>query len=118
MKNNFQNEEKLKGMTTKGEQNEVAKRLAKRDDNGIFYTEENPLVINDNTKILEIVKKDVENESLLDSEREIRIVFKDENGSKSKEPYTKDVNTMMSLEEFEEEVSKCSDEDEIDDLQM
>lgn len=119
MENNLKKGKNLKGESLKERQNEVAKNLATRDDNGIYYKEENPLVINENLKILEIKEKDVENETLLDLGREVRIVFQDEKGScKSKEPYTRDIYVAESLEELEGKLSECSEEEDIEDLQL
>lgn len=124
MKKNFQNESK-EGVSLKKRQNKVAMQSATRDEEHIYYEPKYPLVINEENKVVELyVIRDEEDEEMtsLNKEKTIRIVFKDKDecenltSNSEKVPYVIDIHTYMSLEEFEKALSKCNDEEEIEDL--
>lgn len=129
MKKNFQKGNK-NGVSLKRRQNNVAMQLATREEDHIYYEPKNPLVINEENKVLEIfVKRDEEDEyeevASFDTEKVIRIVFKDKDESErnivqefnsEKVPYSIDIHTYLTLDEFERALSKCNSEEEIEDL--
>lgn len=127
--------ENLKRMT-KSQRNEMAVEAATKTEDHIYYDYEYPLVINKDLKIEEIfrLKEDEEeynenynyyNEDDEDSiqpsfenNNVIRIVFKNkEISQKEKQQFIMDINSELTLEEFEQKLLKCKDESDIEDLQ-
>ena len=47
----------------------------------------------------------------------IRIVFKNKEKSQKKQQFIMDINSELTLEEFEQKLLKCKDESDIEDLQ-
>ncbi len=106
----------------KQEQNELAIVLAQRDEDCILYEDNNPLVINKNCKITKIEVKDEEYDR--NNEKDVKIEFQEDEEKSTldeykseKTPYTMDIHTFLSLDEFEERLSKCNDLSEIEDLE-
>lgn len=125
--------ENLKRMS-KRQMNEMALEAATKTEEHIYYDYEYPLVINKDLKIEEIfrLKEDEEeynknynyyNEDDEDSiqpsfenNNVIRIVFKNKEKSQ-KEQFIMDINSELTLEEFEQKLLKCKYESDIEDLQ-
>ncbi len=125
--------ENLKRMT-KSQRNEMAVEAATKTKDHFYYDYEYPLVINKDLKIEEIfrLKEDEEeynknynyyNEDDEDSiqpsfenNNVIRIVFKNKEKSQ-KEQFIMDINSELTLEEFEQKLLKCKYESDIEDLQ-
>ena len=117
-----------KEVEVKEAMNNIAKENSTRSEDRIEYDVEHPLVINESTKILELgIHKDEYDLGCLEENyrgrKVIRIVFKNEEYDylkRKKEdevnPYILDVSTRLSLEDFENQLSKCESEDEIMDL--
>ena len=117
-----------KEVEVKEAMNNIAKENSTRSEDRIEYDVEHPLVINESTKILELgIHKDEYDFGCLEESyrgrKVIRIVFKNEEYDylkRKKEdevnPYILDVSTRLSLEDFENQLSKCESEDEIMDL--
>lgn len=117
-----------KEVEVKEAMNNIAKENSTRSEDRIEYDVEHPLVINESTKILELgIHKDEYDFGCLEENyrgrKVIRIVFKNEEYDylkRKKEdevnPYILDVSTRLSLEDFENQLSKCESEDEIMDL--
>lgn len=117
-----------KEVEVKEAMNNIAKENSTRSEDRIEYDVEHPLVINESTKILELgIHKDEYDFGCLEENyrgrKVIRIVFKNEEYDylkRKKEdevnPYILDVSTRLSLEDFENQLSKCESEDEITDL--
>lgn len=122
-------EKKLKGVS-KYRQNEIAVNMSVKDADHIYYDFNNPLVINSESKIMEIfVLNDEENEEVenvvtsLDVPKTVRIVFKDEcpkyteqRGSEDPTAYTMDIITTMSIEEFQDRLVLCNNDSDIEDI--
>ena len=126
--------ENLKRMT-KSQRNEMALEAATKTEEHIYYDYEYPLVINKDLKIEEIfrLKEDEEEynknynyyneddeESIqpsFENNNVIRIVFKNKEKSQKKQQFIMDINTELTLEEFEQKLLKCKDESDIEDLQ-
>jgi len=122
-------EKKLKGVS-KDRQNEIAVNMSVKNTDHIYYDINYPLVINSESKVMEIfVLEDEENEEVnvmvttLDVPKTIRVVFKDECPKYSEQresgdatPYTVDIRTTMSLEEFQDRLVLCNDESDIEDI--
>lgn len=107
--------------------NELAKEYSNRSEEKIEYDVEHPLVVDQNTKILDLeIYKDKYDECLTDIYKDrkmIRLTFEDEdfdyiNKSRAEEenPYVLDIPTRLSLEEVEKYISECESEDEISNL--
>lgn len=125
--------ENLKRMS-KRQMNEMALEAATKTEEHIYYDYEYPLIINKDLKIEEIfrLKEDEEeynknynyyNEDDEDSiqpsfenNNVIRIVFKNKEKSQ-KEQFIMDINSELTLEEFEQKLLKCKYESDIEDLQ-
>jgi hypothetical protein len=125
-------QEKTKIDVSKKRQNELAIENATRDEDHIYYDYKTPLVINEDSKILEVfVKKDYEDEEdeipSYEEVRVVRIVFKDKeesetrkslfNNMSEKVPYTLDIVTSKTLEEIEEALCSCENEEDIEDIE-
>lgn len=125
--------ENLKRMT-KSQRNEMAVEAATKTKDHFYYDYEYPLVINKDLKIEEIfrLKEDEEynenynyyneddEESIqpsFENNNVIRIVFKNKEKSQKKQQFIMDINTELTLEEFEQKLLKCKDESDIEDLQ-
>lgn len=127
--------ENLKRMT-KSQRNEMAVEAATKTEDHIYYDYEYPLVINKDLKIEEIyLLKEYEeeynenynyyNEDDEDSiqpsfknDNVIRIIFKNKEKSQNeKQQFIMDINSELTLEEFEQKLLKCKDESDIEDLQ-
>lgn len=127
--------ENLKRMS-KRQMNEMAVEAATKTKDHFYYDYEYPLVINKDLKIEEIfrLKEDEEEynknynyyneddeESIqpsFENNNVIRIVFKNkEISQKEKQQFIMDINTELTLEEFEQKLLKCKDESDIEDLQ-
>ena len=127
--------ENLKRMT-KSQRNEMAVEAATKTEDHIYYDYEYPLVINKDLKIEEIfrLKEDEEEynenynyyneddeESIqpsFENNNVIRIVFKNkEKSQKKQQQFIMDINSELTLEEFEQKLLKCKDESDIEDLQ-
>ncbi len=127
--------ENLKRMT-KSQRNEMALEAATKTEEHIYYDYEYPLVINKDLKIEEIfrLKEDEEEynknynyyneddeESIqpsFENNNVIRIVFKNkEKSQKKQQQFIMDINSELTLEEFEQKLLKCKDESDIEDLQ-
>lgn len=122
-------EKKLKGMS-KERQNEIAVNMSVKDADHIYYDFNNPLVINSESKVMEIfVLRDEENEEVesvvtsLDVPKTVRIVFKDECPKYTEQrdtgdptAYTMDIITTMSLEEFQDRLVLCDNDSDIEDI--
>ncbi len=123
-------EKKLKGMS-KDRQNEIAMNMSAKRTDHIYYDFKHPLVINGESKIIEIfVVNDEENEEIenvvtnLYVPKVIRIVFEDkcskyieQRSYGNKTPYTLDILTTLSLEEFEKRLIECNDESDIENIE-
>lgn len=125
--------EDLKRMT-KSQRNEMAVEAATKTKDHFYYDYEYPLVINKDLKIEEIfrLKEDEEEynknynyyneddeESIqpsFENNNVIRIVFKNKEKSQ-KEQFIMDINSELTLEEFEQKLLKCKYESDIEDLQ-
>lgn len=135
------NEKKLEGVS-KTRQNQIAVDMSVRDDEHIYYDYKNPLVVNSELKITEIfVVKDEEVDNLIelededteevfglesrfDTQKRVRIVFRDEcpkylenRSSADKTPYMIDITVAESLEEVEQRIMQCDDESDIEDIE-
>ena len=126
--------ENLKRMT-KSQRNEMAVEAATKTKDHFYYDYEYPLVINKDLKIEEIfrLKEDEEynenynyyneddEESIqpsFENNNVIRIVFKNkEISQKEKQQFIMDINSELTLEEFEQKLLKCEDESDIEDLE-
>lgn len=122
-------EKKLEGVS-KDRQNEIAVNMSVKNNDHIYYDFNNPLVINSESKVMEIfVLEDEEDEEVniivttLDVPKTIRIVFKDECPRYTEQrisgdptPYTLDIRTTMSLEEFQDRLVLCNDDSDIEDI--
>lgn len=127
--------ENLKRMS-KRQMNEMALEAATKTKDHFYYDYEYPLVINKDLKIEEIfrLKEDEEEynknynyyneddeESIqpsFENNNVIRIVFKNkEISQKEKQQFIMDINSELTLEEFEQKLLKCKDESDIEDLQ-
>lgn len=115
--------------------NDVAMELAIRDEDRIVYDEKYPLIINSELRIIEMYRRSDEEEkfeknkmdSILNnydydeynddflvktSMNEYRLVFeKNENESDN---YIMDVGTYLSLDELEERLTKCENDQDIE----
>lgn len=118
---NFQRKVKEE-CSNKEEQNELAVVLAQRDDDCIVYEDDHPLVISDDCKIVKIEIKDIEYDR--ENEKDIIIEFQEdgEEGAldkykSEKKPFTMSIHTFMSLDDFEQELIKCNDLSEIEELE-
>lgn len=125
--------ENLKRMS-KRQMNEMALEAATKTEEHIYYDYEYPLIINKDLKIEEIfrLKEDEEEynknynyyneddeESIqpsFENNNVIRIVFKNKEKSQ-KEQFIMDINSELTLEEFEQKLLKCKYESDIEDLQ-
>ena len=127
--------ENLKRMS-KRQMNEMALEAATKTKDHFYYDYEYPLVINKDLKIEEIfrLKEDEEEynknynyyneddeESIqpsFENNNVIRIVFKNkEISQKEKQQFIMDINSELTLEEFEQKLLKCKEESDIEDLQ-
>ena len=127
--------ENLKRMS-KRQMNEMALEAATKTKDHFYYDYEYPLVINKDLKIEEIfrLKEDEEEynknynyyneddeESIqpsFENNNVIRIVFKNkEISQKEKQQFIMDINSELTLEEFEQKLLKCKYESDIEDLQ-
>lgn len=126
--------ENLKRMS-KRQMNEMALEAATKTEEHIYYDYEYPLIINKDLKIEEIfrLKEDEEynenynyyneddEESIqpsFENNNVIRIVFKNkEISQKEKQQFIMDINSELTLEEFEQKLLKCKYESDIEDLQ-
>lgn len=127
--------EDLKRMT-KSQRNEMAVEAATKTEEHIYYDYEYPLVINKDLKIEEIfrLKEDEEEynknynyyneddeESIqpsFENNNVIRIVFKNkEKSQKKQQQFIMDINSELTLEEFEQKLLKCKNESDIEDLE-
>ena len=126
--------ENLKRMS-KRQMNEMALEAATKTKDHFYYDYEYPLVINKDLKIEEIfrLKEDEEEynknynyyneddeESIqpsFENNNVIRIVFKNkEISQKEKQQFIMDINSELTLEEFEQKLLKCKEESDIEDL--
>lgn len=129
MKKEYFQKEVKKGGHSKRMKNIAAMQSATRDEDRIVYDSKKPLIINDEDKISEIVivdNEELEDEviSELDTEKTIRIIFQDKDNVVKKEfsmqekvPYTMDIHTYISLDEFEALLAKCKTIEAIEELQ-
>lgn len=126
--------ENLKGVS-RARQNKEAMQLAIREEGYIFYGSEHPLVINGDCKVLGIViRREDEEEyeemvSAFDLEKDVRIYFKDRNENSEvyetlediensdRTLYTVDIHTTKTLDEFEDALIRCHDEEQIYEIQ-
>lgn len=127
--------ENLKRMS-KRQMNEMALEAATKTEEHIYYDYEYPLIINKDLKIEEIfrLKEDEEEynknynyyneddeESIqpsFENNNVIRIVFKNkEKSQKKQQQFIMDINSELTLEEFEQKLLKCKEESDIEDLQ-
>ena len=127
--------ENLKRMS-KRQMNEMALEAATKTKDHFYYDYEYPLVINKDLKIEEIfrLKEDEEEynknynyyneddeESIqpsFENNNVIRIVFKNkEKSQKKQQQFIMDINSELTLEEFEQKLLKCKYESDIEDLQ-
>lgn len=128
-------EEKGMSNSEKKRLNDVAMELAIRDEDRIVYDEKYPLIINSELRIIEMYRRSDEEEkfeknkmdSILNnydydeynddflvktSMNEYRLVFeKNENESDN---YIMDVGTYLSLDELEERLTKCENDQDIE----
>lgn len=105
--------------------NKMAKEYALVTEQKIEYDTKYPLFINQYTKILEIsYHEDIYDDSeKLNALNRIRITFKDSSYDYTRHkredesnPYVLDINTSLSLVEFEEKLKNCDSEEEIVEL--
>lgn len=106
----------------KEEQNELAMVLAQRDDYCILYEDDHPLVISDDCKVVKLEIKDEEYDR--EEEKDVIIEFQEieektalDNYKSEKTPFTMSIHTFLSLDDFEQELIKCNDLSEIEDLE-
>lgn len=106
----------------KEEQNELAVVLAQRDEYCILYEDDHPLVISDDCKVVKLEIKDEEYDR--EEEKDVIIEFQEieektalDNYKSEKTPFTMSIHTFMSLDDFEQELIKCNDLSEIEDLE-
>lgn len=118
---NFQRKVKEE-CSNKEEQNELAIVLAQRDDDCIVYEDDHPLVISNDCKIVKIEIKDEEYDR--EEEKDVIIEFQEDEEKSAlddykseKTPFTMSIHTFMSLDDFEQELIKCNDLSEIEDLE-
>lgn len=107
--------------------NELAKDYSTRTEEKIEYNKNYPLEINEDLKVIELgIHKDLYDEDFLESRgyglKTIRILFEEKEKSTLKEmeleenennQYFIDIMTTLSLDELEEQLSRCETEDEI-----
>lgn len=106
----------------KEEQNELAVVLAQRDEYCILYEDDHPLVISDDCKVVKLEIKDEEYDR--EEEKDVIIEFQEieektalDNYKSEKTPFTMSIHTFLSLDDFEQELIKCNDLSEIEDLE-
>ena len=106
----------------KEEQNELAMVLAQRDDDFILYEDEHPLVISNDCKIVKLEIKDEEYDR--ENEKDVMIEFEEseektalDSYKSEKTPFTMSIHTFLSLDDFEQELIKCNELSEIEDLE-
>ncbi len=106
----------------KEEQNELAMVLAQRDDDCILYEDEHPLVISNDCKIVKLEIKDEEYDR--ENEKDVMIEFEEseektalDSYKSEKTPFTMSIHTFLSLDDFEQELIKCNELSEIEDLE-
>lgn len=120
-RNNFQGKIKEE-CSYKEEQNELAMVLAQRDDDCILYEDEHPLVISNDCKIVKLEIKDEEYDR--ENEKDVMIEFEEseektalDSYKSEKTPFTMSIHTFLSLDDFEQELIKCNELSEIEDLE-
>lgn len=112
MNNNFKSE--FIKIKDKDKLNDIAIQKAVREQESIKYDTKFPLTVNEETKILEIKK--IEDEDISDTMfNKVKIHF--EALPEEKNGYVKELTTTLSLNELEEKLQCCENEDDIDLLQ-